>query len=76
MRTPLAVLKLQVQSALRGDVEAIQGLTKISHTVERTNQLANQMLALARVAQLAPEKAAESIDWAGILREVALDLSP
>ncbi|MCF8160318.1 MAG: sensor histidine kinase N-terminal domain-containing protein [Polaromonas sp.] len=76
LRTPLAVLKVQVQSALRGDVDARQGLTEISHTVERATQLANQMLALAKVAQLAQEKASESVDWAEILREVALDLSP
>ena len=76
LRTPLAVLKVQVQSALRGDVEAVQGLTEISHTVERATQLANQMLALAKVAQLAQENATESVDWAGIVREIALDLSP
>jgi two-component system, OmpR family, sensor histidine kinase TctE len=76
LRTPLAVLKVQVQSALRGDVDATQGLREINHTVERATQLANQMLALAKVAQLAQEKADESIDWASILREVALDLSP
>ena len=76
LRTPLAVLKVQVQSALRGDVEARQGLLEISHTVERATQLANQMLALAKVAQLAQEKATEAVDWDGILREVALDLSP
>ncbi|MDD2919909.1 sensor histidine kinase [Rhodoferax sp.] len=76
LRTPLAVLKVQVQSALRGDVDARQGLTEISHTVERATQLANQMLALAKVAQLAQEKATESMDWAIILREVALDLAP
>jgi two-component system sensor histidine kinase TctE len=76
LRTPLAVLKVLVQSALRGDVKVTQGLLEISHTVERATQLANQMLALAKVAQLAHEIATESVDWAGILREVALDLSP
>ncbi|MDO9143729.1 MAG: sensor histidine kinase N-terminal domain-containing protein [Rhodoferax sp.] len=76
LRTPLAVLKVQVQSALRGDVDAHQGLLEISHTVERATQLANQMLALAKVAQLAQEKATEAVDWAGVVREVALDLSP
>ncbi|WP_296494936.1 sensor histidine kinase N-terminal domain-containing protein [Rhodoferax sp.] len=76
LRTPLAVLKVQVQSALRGDVDARQGLTEISHTVERATQLANQMLSLAKVAQLAQEIAVEPVDWADILREVALDLAP
>ncbi len=76
LRTPLAVLKVQVQSALRGDVEATQGLREINHTVERATQLANQMLALAKVAQLAQETTTQSVDWADILREVAIDLAP
>ena len=76
LRTPLAVLKVQVQSALRGDVEATQGLREINHTVERATQLANQMLSLAKVAQLAQEEATESVNWADILREVTLDLAP
>jgi len=76
LRTPLAVLKVQVQSALRGDVEPKQALQEINHTVERATLLANQMLSLAKVAQLAQEKATQTLDWAGILREVALDLSP
>jgi two-component system sensor histidine kinase TctE len=76
LRTPLAVLKVQVQSALRGDVEATQALTEISHTVERATLLANQMLSLAKVSQLAHDNARSPIDWAMVLRDVALDLSP
>ena len=76
LRTPLAVLKVQVQSALRGDVEARQALLEISDTVERATVLANQMLALARVAQLAQQPATGAVDWAAVLREVALDVSP
>jgi two-component system sensor histidine kinase TctE len=76
LRTPLAVLKVQVQSALRGDVGPHQALKEISHTVERATLLGNQMLSLAKVAQLAHETNRSTIDWAGVLREVALDLSP
>jgi len=78
LRTPLAVLKVQVQSALRGDVEHQQALQEISQTVQRATVLANQMLSLAKVAQLAQEHPdpAQSLDWALVLREVALDLSP
>jgi two-component system sensor histidine kinase TctE len=76
LRTPLAVLKVQVQSALRGDVEPLQALQEISHTVDRATSLANQMLSLAKVAQLEQEDAGACIDWATVLREVALDLSP
>lgn len=76
LRTPLAVLKVQVQSALRGDVEPRQALLEISDTVQRATVLANQMLALAKVAQLAHQPATVAIDWAQVLREVALDVSP
>jgi len=76
LRTPLAVLKVQVQSALRGDVAPAQALLEISDTVDRATLLANQMLALARVAQLRQQTPAGSTDWAQVLREVALDLSP
>ena len=76
LRTPLAVLKVQVQSALRGDVPPTQALHDISHTVERATALANQMLSLAKVAQLAHEPQRHQVDWATVVRDVALDLSP
>ncbi len=76
LRTPLAVLKIQVQSALRGDVAATQALGEINATVDRATALANQMLALARVEQLRQQADAQRIDLADIARAVALDLSP
>jgi two-component system, OmpR family, sensor histidine kinase TctE len=74
LRTPLAVLKTQAQSALRGDVEPRQALQEINHTVDRATQLANQMLALAKVEQLRQQGDAPVVDWAEIARAVALDL--
>ena len=74
LRTPLAVLKTQVQSALRGDVEPTQALQEMRHTVERATQLANQMLSLAKVEQLRQQGDAPVVDWAEIVRAVALDL--
>ncbi len=74
LRTPLAVLKTQVQSAQRGDVEPAQALQEIRHTVERATQLANQMLSLAKVEQLRQQGDAPVLDWAEIARAVALDL--
>lgn len=76
LRTPLAVLKIQVQSALRGNVPPMEALTDISDTVDRATVLANQMLALAKVAQLSQQANTVVADWAQVLREVALDLSP
>jgi len=76
LRTPLAVLKTQVQSARRGDIEPLQALEEIGHTVERATELANQMLALAKVEQLRQDNDAPQVDWADVVRSVALDLSP
>jgi two-component system, OmpR family, sensor histidine kinase TctE len=85
LRSPLAVLKVQVQSARRGDVAAPLALAEIERTVERATELANQMLALAKVEQLvedargpaASEQAAVPlVDWSDVAREVALELAP
>ena len=76
LRTPLAVLKAQVQSARRGDVPPEQALAEIEQTVERATALANQMLALAKVEQLVQENALVPLPWADSVREVALDLAP
>jgi two-component system sensor histidine kinase TctE len=76
LRTPLAVLTTQVQSARRGDVPAPQALAEIGVTVERATALANQMLALAKVEQLRQRPEFERLDLAEVVRDVALDLSP
>jgi two-component system sensor histidine kinase TctE len=76
LRTPLAVLKVQVQSALRGDMPASVALQEIQETVDRATALANQMLSLAKVEQLRQLQDFETLDWAEIVREVALDVSP
>ena len=76
LRTPFAVLKTQVQSALRGDVEPLQALREIGATVDRGARLANQMLALAKVEQVQGQGAPQPVALADVVSEVALDLSP
>lgn len=76
LRTPLAVLKTQVQSALRGDMAPQQALSELNATVDRATALANQMLSLAKVEQLRQQDVAAARDLAVVAREVALDLSP
>ena len=75
LRTPLAVLKTQVQSARRGDVAPEQALAEIATTVERATELANQMLALAKVEQLRQQGDPPAVAWDEVVREVALDVS-
>jgi two-component system sensor histidine kinase TctE len=76
LRTPLAVLKTQVQSALRGDVEPTQALREVNATVERATLLANQMLSLAKVEQLRQQAGSAVTDLAQEVRAVALELAP
>jgi two-component system sensor histidine kinase TctE len=76
LRTPLAVLKVQVQSALRGDMEAREALNEINQTVDRATSLANQMLALAKVEQLRQQADLQALNLDHVVREVALDLAP
>ena len=76
LRTPLAVLKAQVQSARRGDVPQEQALQEIAHTVDGATELANQMLALAKIEQLRQQGEPGVIDWEPVVRAVALDLAP
>lgn len=76
LRTPLAVLKAQVQSGLRGDVPPQQALAEISGTVDRATVLANQMLSLAKVEQLRQQADTPVSDLSEAVRAMALDLAP
>jgi two-component system sensor histidine kinase TctE len=76
LRTPLVVLRTQLQSAQRGDVAPPQALQEMSATVERATTLANQMLALAKVEQLRQQGDLPVVDRAEVTRAVALDLAP
>jgi two-component system sensor histidine kinase TctE len=44
--------------------------------VDRATTLANQMLSLAKVEQLKQQRAFEVLDWAEVVRALALDMSP
>ena len=76
LRTPLAVLKAQVQSARRGDVAPPEALAEIEDTVDRATELANQMLALAKVAQLQQQADVAPAQFDEVVRAVALDVAP
>jgi two-component system sensor histidine kinase TctE len=75
LRTPLAVLKLQVQSAQRGDTPGEQSLQDIALTIDRATQLINQMLALAKVEQQTSSQPSRT-DFSQVARDVALELAP
>ena len=76
LRTPLAVLKTQIQSGLRGDIPPEAVLSEISETVERTIKLANQMLLLAKIEQRQSQGIQERCHLGNLAREAAVVLSP
>jgi two-component system, OmpR family, sensor histidine kinase TctE len=76
LRTPLAVLRTQVQSAQRGDVSPTQAIEEIELTVQRATLLANQMLDLAKVEQVKNSDSNSLQAWDQIARNVAIDLAP
>ncbi|MEW6704829.1 MAG: sensor histidine kinase [Pseudomonadota bacterium] len=79
LRTPLAVLKTQVQNALAtppGEPLPRQALEDMHGTVERAARLANQMLALAKVEQVQSQGPSTPQSLSEVVSEVALDMSP
>ena len=78
LRTPLAVLKAQVQNAQRGDLAPDVAFAELSQSVDRATRVANQMLALAKVAQLESEapEASEQTELVSLARDLAVECSP
>lgn len=76
LRTPLAVLKTQLQSGLQGDTPAKDVLQEMQATVERTIKLANQMLLLAKIDQKHTQGMTDRCNLGFLAREAALELSP
>ena len=76
LRTPLAVLKTQLQSGLRGDAPATEVMHEMSATVERSIHLANQMLLLAKVEQRRTQGLSNRCHLGNLAREAILELSP
>ena len=78
LRTPLAVLKAQVQNAQRGHVSPQAAFDELAQSVDRATRIANQMLAIAKVAQLdgMPEVGDETTDLVELARDLAVECSP
>jgi two-component system, OmpR family, sensor histidine kinase TctE len=78
LRTPLAVLKLQVQNAQRGHVAPDVAFNELAESVDRATRVANQMLALAKVAQLDAGATSneELTPLHALAQELAVECSP
>jgi two-component system sensor histidine kinase TctE len=76
LRTPLAVLRTQLQGLTAGQLDVKETLAKMLHTVERATGLANQLLSMAKVEQLTRQGKWQLVDLESVAREVVLEFSP
>ncbi len=78
LRTPLTVLKTQAELALReNDPEALRSIVRsIAGTTDSTVQLANRLLALARVEHGGGAAAMVPAELGGIVRQACIELAP
>jgi len=74
LRTPLAALKLQVQSLERADCDEARRVAvgRLGAGIERATRLVEQLLVLAR--QEANEAPRQAVDMAGVARRAVADL--
>lgn len=79
LRTPLAAIKIQVQNARQGLIEPLQGLAEVEGSVDRATRVANQMLSLAKVAELGDTSLDGSQSQCEVVsecRDIAVECSP
>ena len=76
LRTPMTVLKTQLQSALDGDAPAPVILAEMARTVDRVTHLANQLLNKARLEETGGGSDRQTLRMDEIARDAVLELSP
>lgn len=76
LRTPMAVLRTQLQSAIDGTVAPAEVLPQMLHTVDRATGLANQLLSLTKLEQLKRSGGLQPTDIHAAARDAVMELSP
>lgn len=76
LRTPLAVLKTQLQGTIAGELQATETLPKMLRTVDRAAHLANQLLSKAKVDQKLQNAQWTDVDLQQIASEVLVECAP
>ena len=76
LRTPMSVLRTQLQSAIAGDVPASEVLPQMLHTVDRAAGLANQLLSLTKLEQLKRSGELQPVSLHASARDAVMELSP
>jgi two-component system sensor histidine kinase TctE len=76
LKTPLAVMKIQLQLAQRGAPPEPQFIDEMALTTERAVNVTNQLLALAKIEQVRGQAETAPVDLAAVARQVVVGLSP
>lgn len=76
LRTPMAVLRAQLQSAIAGDLPVQEVLPQMLHTVDRAAGLANQLLSLTKLEQVKRQGGLPLVDVRDVARDAVLELAP
>jgi len=76
LRTPMTVLKTQLQSALNGDAPPQVVMGEMLRTVDRTTHLANQLLSKVRLGQARPSDSPQPVTLREVAQEAVIEMSP
>jgi two-component system, OmpR family, sensor histidine kinase TctE len=76
LRTPMSVLRAQLQSALAGDVSPDEVLPQMLHTVDRATGMANQLLSLSKLEQIKRAGELQPVALRAVARDAVMELSP
>jgi signal transduction histidine kinase len=76
LRTPLAVMRTQLQGLSAGQLDLGDTLPKMLRTVDRATSLTNQLLSLEKVRQLVRQSDWVPVDLSVIASDIALEMAP
>lgn len=76
LRTPFAVLKVQIQGMLSQELDPKATLPKMLSTVDKSSDLLRQLLAVEKVEQLRRAESWTAVEIESVVRNVVLEMSP
>lgn len=76
LRTPMAVLRTQLQTALQREGDGRESLEAMVHTVDRATGLANQLLSVSKLEQLKRDGQLMPVSLQAAVRDAVVELSP
>jgi signal transduction histidine kinase len=76
LRTPLAVLRAQLQGIQSGELVVNDTLPKMLATVDHSSEVVRQILSMAKVEQKVAQKDWHTVNLESVAREVCLECGP